>query len=99
MSDPDSDPVTLAVTSVQQDEGVQAAGSGNTCPDAVIDGGAASVRAERTGSGDGRVYVLGFTATDDAGASCEGEVRVCVPHSKSGDCVEGAVLVDSTSCP
>lgn len=98
VEDPDGDPVTLAITSVQQDEGVVAAGIGHMCPDAEIDGAAARLRAERSGGGDGRVYVLGFTALDGVGASCTGRVRVCVPHDAQGICVEGPVLVDSTRC-
>lgn len=98
VDDPDGDPVTLAITSVQQDEGVVAASSGHVCPDAEIDGTVARLRAERSGGSDGRVYVLGFTAVDGAGASCTGQVRVCVPHDEQGSCVEGPVLVDSTRC-
>jgi hypothetical protein len=61
------------------------------------------VRAERTGSkqvpGDGRVYHIGFTATDPAGASCSGTVTVCVPHDQGqgSACVDGGPLYDSTA--
>jgi len=84
VTDPDGDPVTITATSVTQDEPVNGRGDGNTCPDARIVGGLASVRAERTGTpavpGNGRVYVISFTATDSGGASCNGTVTVCVPH-------------------
>lgn len=41
-----------------------------------------SLRAERAGNGDGRVYTLGYSVTDEAGnsASCSGSVTV--PHSQ-----------------
>jgi len=49
-------------------------------PDAVIDStGAASVRAERLNHGNGRVYVIRFSASDGRGGQCEGSVSVCVP--------------------
>ena len=86
VTDPEGDPVTITVTSVTQDEPVNGIGDGNTCPDARIVDGRASVRAERTGSpgvpGNGRVYTIHFTATDDEGASCDGTVSVCVPHDQ-----------------
>jgi hypothetical protein len=49
----------------------------------VIQAGAASVRAERAGNGNGRVYHILFTAADDGhGSSCSGAVTVGVPHSQ-----------------
>jgi hypothetical protein len=84
VSDPDGDPVTITVTGVTQDEPVNARGDGNTCPDAQIVNGQASVRAERTGTpgvpGNGRVYAINFIASDGKGGRCAGAVRVCVPH-------------------
>ncbi|MDA0334142.1 MAG: hypothetical protein O2782_03145 [bacterium] len=44
----------------------------------------ASVRADRNGRGDGRVYTIDFTATDAEGASTSGSVTVAVPHDQSG---------------
>ena len=93
VTDPDGDPVTIAVTGVTQDEPVNSRGDGNTCPDAQITDGQASVRAERTGTagipGNGRVYAITFTATDGKGGQCTGTVTVCVPHDQ-GDptCVD-----------
>jgi hypothetical protein len=78
---PDGDAVTTTVTSVTQDEPVNAKGDGNTSPDAVIQAGSASVRAERSGKGNGRVYQISFTADDGQGGSCTGAVTVSVPHS------------------
>jgi hypothetical protein len=58
----------------------------------------AKIRNERLLAGDGRVYHIGFTATDEAGESCTGEVTVCVP-SPQGDCVDEGAVFDSTECP
>jgi hypothetical protein len=80
VTDPDGDPVTIAITNVTQDEPLSGRGDGNTCPDAVIRESQASVRAERSGNDNDRVYVISFTATDDEGASCAGTVSVCVPR-------------------
>jgi hypothetical protein len=96
VTDPDGDPVSIAVTAVFQDEPLakkgqpDATGLGTTEP---------RVRASRAGSGDGRVDHLTFTATDPQGASCTGAVTVCVPHDqgKRSTCGDGGRLVDSVS--
>ena len=38
------------------------------------------LRAERSGTGNGRVYLLTFTATENQGASVTGTVKVQVPR-------------------
>ena len=38
------------------------------------------LRAERSGSGDGRVYTITITATDDSGNSSTTDVEIIVPH-------------------
>ena len=101
VTDPDGDPVAVSVTAVYQDERTQDLGSGDTCPDAdAIGGEEAMLRAERSGRQDGRVYHVFFRAADDRGASCEGEVTVCVPrdHGAGEACVDQGVLFDSTRC-
>lgn len=99
VTDPDGDPVSIQISQVRQDEPTNGSGDGNTCPDAQGLGGAtASVRAERSGQGNGRVYTLSFTATDDQGATCQGSVKVCVPHSSQGTCVDNGPQFDSTVC-
>lgn len=86
VTDPDKgDTVTVKATGVTQDEPLNTTADGNTTPDAAITAaGAVSVRAERQGTGDGRVYVIAFTATDNHGATCTGHVTVAVPHDQSG---------------
>ena len=76
-------PVTIGINSIFQDEATNAKGSGHTCPDGKgIGTTTAQVRAERSGTSDGRVYHIDFTATDQAGQTCTSEVTVCVPHNK-----------------
>lgn len=98
VTDPDGDSMTLTVTGVTQDEPVKGAGSGNTSPDAVILAGTASVRAERSGTGNGRVYRVSFKAEDGKGGSCTGTVAVGVPHSlnKGLLAIDDGQLYDST---
>ena len=95
-TDPDGDPVTITVTGVRQDEPVSGPGCGHTAPDARLLGFKAAVRSERQGGGDGRVYHIGFRASDPAGASCTGVVTTCVPHDRRGQpCIDGGPLYDS----
>jgi hypothetical protein len=75
-TDPDGDSVTTSVTQVRQDE------NPNGEIDAKLTDGELLLRAERDGGGDGRVYHISFTATDSGGASCNGQVTVCVPHDR-----------------
>lgn len=82
VSDPDSLNVQIAVTHVTPDEATSGLGSGDTGPDAVILGSTVLLRAERDGSGDGRVYVIHFSADDGQGGVCHGSVRVVVPANR-----------------
>lgn len=80
-----------------QAEPVNGLGDGHTSPDAVIQGNSVLLRAERAGSGNGRVYQVTFTADDGFGGSCTGAVAVCVPHDRgTAGCVDGGQLYDST---
>lgn len=104
ITDADGDDPTVTITSIYQDEPVDARGNGdgNTCPDgAGVGTASASVRAEREAAGDGRVYHIGFTATDSDGGECQGTVATCVPHDQGlGDsCIDQGALFDSTVCP
>lgn len=90
VTDPDQEPVAIRFTSIVQDEPTNSVGQGNTIQDGGIEqnGARAWVRSERSGTpklpGDGRVYLIGFTATDSLGASCTGTVRLDVPHDQRG---------------
>ena len=98
VTDPDGDPVFVAVMGVSQDEALDGAGDGSTCPDAMgLGSDTTSVRAERSGRGDGRVYHVRFAADDGRGGACVGEVTVCVPHDHrpGGTCTDQGALFDS----
>ena len=99
VTDPDGNTLTITVTGVTQDEPVNAKGDGNTSPDAVIQAGAASVRAERSAKGNGRVYHLSFRADDGQGGFCTGAVTVSVPHSlkKGATAIDDGPAYDSTA--
>jgi hypothetical protein len=86
VTDPEGDPVALKVTGISQDEpGAAFSGIGSSV---------ARVKAERDGKGDGRVYRIEFQATDPSGASCTGQVTVCVPHDQGkGSCMDSGALV------
>ena len=92
-TDADGDHVTLSVAGVTQDEPLNGLGDGNTSPDATP--GPASnqvnLRAERSGTGDGRVYRISFTGSDGRGGSCAGTAIVGVPHDQG----KGSIPVDS----
>jgi Beta-propeller repeat len=92
VTDPDGDPVILTITGVRQDEPLQ--GNANAFG---IGTPNVSVRVDRSGQGDGRVYHLQFEARDAAGASCAGAVSVCVPHDRrpGAACGDGGALFSS----
>jgi len=96
--DRDGDPVAIAITAVAQDEPVDGAGDGDTCPDAEgVGTGTAAVRVERSGQGDGRVYHVAFLAEDGRGGVCTGSVTTCVRHDRrpGGTCGDQGPLYDS----
>jgi hypothetical protein len=95
VTDPDNDGVTIIVTGVTQDEPIIGLGDGDTGPDAVITSDGILLRAERSGTGDGRVYVIAFTASDIDGGSCSGIVTVGVPHDRAGTPVDSGQNYDS----
>jgi hypothetical protein len=101
VTDPDGDPVGVSVVGVWADEpvDVQGGGDGNTCPDAEL--APLRVRAERQGGGNGRVYHIRFRAEDGRGGTCEGTVRVCVPHDQGqgASCGDEGPRYDVTVCP
>jgi CSLREA domain-containing protein len=92
--------VTVIIDGIFQDEPVS-----NVGPDArAIEGDTDSVelRAERDGSGNGRVYHIFFSVDDGQGFTCsDGEVTAAViPHDQSGDPgIDEGALHDSTEVP
>ncbi|MCB0163959.1 MAG: tandem-95 repeat protein, partial [Anaerolineae bacterium] len=94
ISDVEGDSITINIDTIFQDEpvGGEADGQG-------INSETAKVRAERDGSGNGRFYHIGFTASDGNGGSCSGTVKVSVPKSQgnNGAAVDDGALYDSTT--
>jgi hypothetical protein len=98
-TDADSDPLTYSVRSVTQDEPVLGMGSGDVAPDAALSTtGDLSLRAERQGPGDGRVYRIKLKVSDGKGGSCEATVTVGVPHQTAdAPIVDSGLIIDSFS--
>ncbi len=96
----DGGAITYSITSIFQDEPTSGLGDGDTPIDGFgVGTSQASVRAERSGTGNGRVYHIRYTATT-TGGSCSGEVTVGVPHDQSGaKAIDGGALYDSTIAP
>ena len=57
-------------------------GSGQTSPDIVITGPTVQLRAERSGTGTGRIYALTAEASDLAGNRATGTATCTVPHDQ-----------------
>lgn len=102
--DPDGDDITVTITGIWQDEPVNTVGDGSSGPDGRgVGTSTAYVRAERSGTkkvpGNGRVYHIGFSASDPYGYSCEGVVLAGVPHDQNRLPVDDGALYDSTQAP
>ncbi|MFQ5981310.1 MAG: hypothetical protein ACE5OZ_24480 [Candidatus Heimdallarchaeota archaeon] len=92
--DPNIGPEDLVITSVTSDEAEneKGKGDGNTWDDIVIMGSQQlKLRAERQGTGDGRVYTIHFEVTDHVGNTETGFVQVWVPHDQK----TASAVVDS----
>ncbi|HKW96115.1 MAG TPA: TIGR03118 family protein [Bryobacteraceae bacterium] len=77
----DCDPAPVCSLSVTSNEG-EGGGSGHTSPDwMVIDAHHESLRAERAGSGSGRVYTTTISCQDKLGLTAGAAVDVVVPHN------------------
>jgi hypothetical protein len=86
--DVDTSPdVTLTITSNEPDDGM---GDGSTTGDVVVNSPSDfELRAERAGSGSGRVYHLVWTATDDSGNKTTLARDIVVPHDHGHGFVPG----------
>lgn len=103
VTDPDGDAVTIRIDGVWQDEPLDSTGDGEFSPDARIENGTVWLRAERNGHGnnapgDGRVYAILFTASDNKGGSCSGSVLWSVPHDQGqrSTAIQGNLQYEST---
>ena len=100
VTDPNGDPVSIVITRITQDEAVDAPDTGHTAPDGIgVGTSAVKLRAERSGKSDGRVYAVGFTASDGRGGSCSGEVRVEARLVQAKVAVDSGQSFDSTLVP
>lgn len=75
-------PVSCHIESITSSEPANGTGDGDTAPDWAITGDmAAQLRAERSGSGDGRVYTIVTACTNTAGTARRASI-VTVPHNR-----------------
>jgi len=82
-SDTCSTTTVCKITSVSSNEPVNGTGDGDTAPDWVITGDlTVNLRAERAGTGSGRVYTITVQCTDASGNSSTKTVAVTVPHDQ-----------------
>lgn len=73
------------ILELYSDEPDNANGDGNTTGDiAIVDSHTFTVRVERQGGGNGRVYGIRFEVTDSEGNTVEETAHVQVPHDQSG---------------
>jgi hypothetical protein len=81
--DGESGVANTKITSVTSNEPVDGLGDGDMAPDWVITGDLTlNLRAERSGTGSGRVYTITVVCTDNAGNSASKMVQVMVPHDQ-----------------
>jgi hypothetical protein len=100
VTDPDGNDVSITITGIFQDEAVNGLGDADTAPDGVGAGAdMASLRAERAGGGNGRLYTIIFSAEDGRGGECAGQISVGVPKSqgRNGGPVDDGAVYDSTN--
>jgi len=72
------------IVSVNSNEPVNGLGDGDTAPDWEINGNLeVTLRAERAGTGNGRIYTITVQCTDASGNSATKDVVVTVPQSRS----------------
>lgn len=95
---------SVIIDHVTSDEVENGNGDGNTLNDIVIACNRKSVqlRAERDGSGDGRVYTIYFKVTDGSGHSTTVAATVTVPKSQNGTSAVDSgphYAVTNATCP
>ncbi|MDY6989612.1 MAG: PKD domain-containing protein [Thermodesulfobacteriota bacterium] len=93
----DAEPVvSIEVTSDEPTATAPGAGGSKHAPDAQIADDGALLRAERSGNGDGRVYVITVTASDVSGNSASASASVKVNHNKKKEAVDSGQDYDAT---
>jgi hypothetical protein len=98
--DPDIS-IDVSVSSDEDPALTKGAGSKNFCPDAIIgEDNSVQLRAERSGSGDGRVYEITITAVDSCGnsTSCSKVINVPANQGSKGSAIDSGQSFDATIC-
>jgi len=73
----------VSLVSITMNEGDEAKGDGHTAGDIQIgDDGSIRLRAERSGTGSGRIYTITYQAVDDSGNAAVARATVTVPHDQ-----------------
>jgi hypothetical protein len=72
----------LPVVTGTSNEPEDGPGDGNLAPDILITGGSVQLRAERSGTGTGRLYTLTATSSDLAGNDATATATCTVPHDQ-----------------
>jgi hypothetical protein len=82
--------IESCVITVSSNEPVNGTGDGDTAPDwEIIDDHHIKLRAERSGNGNGRIYTIKVTCTDQYGNSDSTNTEVRVAHNMSGRSLSG----------
>jgi hypothetical protein len=88
VTDADGDALTFTINGITQDEPILGLGDGDTSPDgAGIGSSTPSVRAERSGKGNGRIYEIIFSVNDGKGGQCLGKVKISVAHDRGANSI------------
>ena len=87
--------ILISVTSDEPTESALHSGGMKHCPDAQINS-SVLLRAERSSSGDGRVYVITVQATDDSGNSSSESIPVKVNIDKNTEAIDSGQNYDAT---
>lgn len=94
-----SDAAHITTTlSIESNEPVNGTGDGDTEPVdyEVVDNHTVLLRAERAGTGDGRIYTITITSTDDCGNTASKTIEVYVAHNIAAPLAGSAMKLGST---
>lgn len=100
--DPTVDVNSVYILKISSDEVEDGAADGNTLNDIVIGASCktAQLRAERSGSGDGRVYTITFKVKDSAGNFTTATAQVTVRTTPNSPAVDsGPAYTVNSTCP
>jgi len=94
------EPGQVTIASVSSDEPENGSGDGNTLDDIVIDDcQTVRVRAERQGSGNGRVYTLTLAVADASGNVGTASYEIQVPKGRNRTAVNDGAVYSVDGCP